>query len=89
MLPVIGLLAFASPVMADQDNSPSPNQNGHSGIKNPEEHGKGERGEYRHRISEDEEHGFEAIQFVLIGGALVIAILLAYNAGKRNRKKRD
>ena len=47
----------------------------------------GEKREYRHRVGELDDHGFEWIQFALIGGALVIAATLAYNAGKRNRKK--
>ena len=89
LAPVIALLAFATPALADNDDAPHQNQSGQPGVRNPENHEKGERGEPNHRINEFGEGGFEAIQFILIGGAVVVAVLLAYNAGKRNRKKKD
>lgn len=83
LAPVIAMIAFAAPVHAEDDQ----NQNSQPGVVNPEGRGEGhERGGFKHEINESHEN-FEAIQFVLIGGALVIAVLLAYNAGKRNRKK--
>ena len=87
--PAIALCAFATPAFADNDNAPLPSESGQGGIRNPENHESGEKHEPRHRIDEFGESGVEAIQFVLIGGAIVIAVLLAYNAGKRNRKKKD
>ncbi len=45
----------------------------------------GEKSEPRHRINEEHEGNFEAIQLVLVGGAVVIAIALAYRAGRRRR----
>lgn len=89
LAPVIALLAFTTPALADNDNAPHQNQSGQPGVRNPEKHENGERGEPSHRINEFGEGGFEAIQFVLIGGAIVVALLLAYHAGKRNRKKND
>ena len=85
--PLIAMTALISPAHADNDNGKNPEQNSQPGIRNPEERDGGEKREYRHRVGELDEHGFEWIQFVLIGGALVIAVSLAYNAGKRNRKK--
>lgn len=86
---ILSAIAFSSPVIADSDNGGNHNQSEQPGIKNPEERNDGEKREYRHHIGEDGEHGFEAIQFVLIGGALVVAVALAYNAGKRNRKNKS
>jgi hypothetical protein len=81
--PVIALVAFAAPVHAEDDQ----NRNGQPGVVNPEGRGEGhDRGGFKHEINESHEN-FEAIQFIVIGGALVIALLLAYSAGKRNRKK--
>jgi hypothetical protein len=45
----------------------------------------GEKSEPAHRINEEREGNFEAIQLVLVGGAVVIAIALAYRAGRRRR----
>jgi hypothetical protein len=85
---VFALVAFAGPVhAADDQNQPSTGTN-QPAPQNPEERGGNhERGEFEHRVGESHE-GFQVEQFVLIGGALVIAVLLAYNAGKRNRKKK-
>lgn len=85
----LAIFSFATPAIADNDNAPGRNQDGQSGIHNPESHERGERNEPRHRIDEFGEGGFEAIQFLLVGGAVVIAVVLAYNAGKRNRKKKE
>jgi hypothetical protein len=81
-IPVIGLLAFASPVHADDDHG----NPGAPGIQNPENHGPGDGRNFEHRI-DDRHEGFEGIQFLIIGGALVVAVFLAYTAGKRSRKK--
>ena len=86
-VPLIAIAALISPAHADNDNGKNPEQNSQPGIRNPEEKDSGEKQEYRHRVGELDDHGFEWIQFALIGGALVIAATLAYNAGKRNRKK--
>lgn len=87
--PVIALFAFTSPALADNDNGANQNQGENSGPRNPENHEGGEGREPKHRIGEFGEGGFEGIQFVVVGGAIVVAVLLAYNAGKRNRKKKD
>lgn len=93
IVPVIALIAFAAPVHAADDQTPprdgsgQQDRNGQSGIENPEGRGEGhDRRGFEHEINESHE-SFEIVQFVLIGGALVIAVLLAYSAGKRNRKK--
>ena len=83
LIPVIGSLAFASPVYADDDQGTP----GAPGIQNPEVHGPGSGG-FEHHINEGHE-GFEGIQFLIIGGALVVAVFLAYTAGKRSRKKNE
>ena len=87
LAPLVAMVALISPAHADSDNGKNPEQNSQPGIRNPEEKDSGEKQEYRHRVGELDDHGFEWIQFALIGGALVIAATLAYNAGKRNRKK--
>ena len=91
--PALALLAFATPALADNDSQPpqpaSSQQSGAAGIPNPENHGGREGREFEHHVDENKESGFELIQFVLIGAAIVIALLLAYNAGKRNRKKKE
>jgi len=91
--PVIALVAFTVPAHAEDDQNPPQQESGQlnrsdqPGIQNPEERdGKNSREKFEHHINESNE-GFEIIQFVLIGGALVVAVLLAYNAGKRSRKK--
>ena len=91
--PVIALIAFTVPAYAEDDQNPPQQDSGQQnrsdrpGIQNPEERdGKNSHENFEHHVNESKE-GFEIIQFVLIGGALVIAVLLAYNAGKRSRKK--
>lgn len=84
LIPVVGLLAFASPAYADDDHGTP----GAPGIQNPEVHGPGDGNKFEHHINEGHE-GFEGIQFIIIGGALVVAVFLAYTAGKRSRKKND
>jgi hypothetical protein len=37
----------------------------------------------QHRIDEDREHGFEAVQLIFVGAAIVVALGLAYRAGRR------
>jgi hypothetical protein len=44
-----------------------------------------DKGKPRHRIDEDREHGFEGIQLILVGAAIVVALGLAYRAGRRRR----
>jgi hypothetical protein len=44
-----------------------------------------DQGKPRHRIDEDRENGFEGIQLVLVGAAIVVALGLAYRAGRRRR----
>ena len=87
--PILAAMAFATPAIAEDDGQNPPATTGQNGIQNPEGPGQKERGGFEHRINESGENGFEAVQFLLIGGALVVAVLLAYNAGKRNRKKKD
>jgi hypothetical protein len=83
----IALIAFAGPVHAADDQNPANTGTNQPAPHNPEDRGGNhERGEFEHRVGESNE-GFQLVQFVLIGGALVVAVLLAYNAGKRNRKK--
>lgn len=85
--PVLSLLAFATPAVADDDGgAPVSPQTGQGPIQNPEERN-GERSEFNHRINEEHEGSLDILQFFLIGGALIIAALLAYQAGKRTRKK--
>lgn len=38
-----------------------------------------------HHINEDHEGGFEKVQLLFVGGAIVVAIGLAYRAGRRGR----
>jgi hypothetical protein len=38
-----------------------------------------------HRIDEEREGGFEKLQLILVGAAIVIALGLAYRAGRRRR----
>ncbi len=40
-----------------------------------------------HRVDEEREGGFESAQLVLVGAAIVIALGLAYRAGRRRREK--
>jgi hypothetical protein len=50
----------------------------------PQPHGD-DQGRPRHHIDEDREKGFEGIQLVLVGAAIVVALGLAYRAGRRRR----
>lgn len=43
----------------------------------------GDQGRPRHRVDESHEGGFETIQIVVVGVAVVIAVALAYRAGRR------
>ena len=44
-----------------------------------------DQGRPRHRIDESREGGFEGVQLVLVGAAIVVALGLAYRAGRRRR----
>ena len=74
-------------VTDDGGGQVSPNS-GQGGIRNPEEN-HGEGGEFNHRVDDSHEGSLEVVQFVLVGGAIVIAAFLAYQAGKRVRKKKE
>lgn len=86
---ILSLLAFTTPAFAEDDNAPVAPNSGQSGIQNPEGRQNGESGEFNHRVDERHEGSGEIIQFISVGGALIVAALLAYQAGKRTRKKRD
>lgn len=44
-----------------------------------------DQGRPRHHIDEDREGGFEGIQLIVVGAAIVVALGLAYRAGRRRR----
>lgn len=88
LIPLIALFSFATPALAEDDNQPIQPNSGQSGIRNPEG-GNHEPGEFKHQVDERHEGSGELIQFVIVGGALVIAALLAYQAGKRRRSNYD
>ena len=44
-----------------------------------------DQGRPRHHIDEDRESGIEGIQLIFVGAAIVIALGLAYRAGRRRR----
>lgn len=94
-IPLIALATFAVPAHAEDNNKPPQTgnelqqHNGQDGIPNPENHEGGEGREFKHQITESEESGFEIVQFLVVGGAIVVAALLAYSAGKRSKKKKE
>jgi len=51
-----------------------------------EQHNSGEIGE--HKRIDDGESGTDSLQWIFVGAAIVIALGLAYNAGRRQRKKK-
>jgi hypothetical protein len=93
---ILGPVSFARADMA----TPSPTSTPQMGIHNgpdggqgfPDDHGQpsnshpGAGGEH-HRIDEGHE-GADALQWIFVGAAIVIALGLAYNAGRRQRKKK-
>lgn len=44
-----------------------------------------DQGRPRHHIDEDREGGIETVQIVLVGAAILVAVGLAYRAGRRRR----
>ena len=44
-----------------------------------------DQGHPLHHINEDHEGGFEKVQLIFVGAAIVVAIGLAYRAGRRRR----
>ena len=46
-----------------------------------------ERSEPIHQVDENHEGGIESIQLIFVGAAIVIALGLAYRAGRRRRDK--
>ena len=60
--------------------------NGPDGQNVPDDHGQPPFGGQHHRIDEGHD-GTDALQWIFIGAAIVIALGLAYNAGRRQRKK--
>ena len=70
---------FGTPAFADEpvaSNSAQPAA--------PHSQGDDQQGP-RHHIDESREGGFEGIQLVLVGAAIVVALGLAYRAGRRRR----
>ena len=61
-------------------------QNGPNGQDAPDHHGQPPFGGEHHRIDEGHD-GTDALQWIFVGAAIVIALGLAYNAGRRQRKK--
>lgn len=51
-----------------------------------EQHNSGESGE--HKRIDDGGSGTDSLQWMFVGAAIVIALGLAYNAGRRQRKKK-
>lgn len=76
-LPTFSYSAFAeeSPAPLTQMQTPPP----------PHAEPEGEKREPAHRIKEEHEGSLDALQLVLVGGAIVIAAGLAYRAGRRRR----
>ena len=72
----MSLLAFTTPAFAEDDNAPAAPNSGQSGIQNPEGRQNGESGEFNHRVDERHEGSGEIIQFISVGGALIVAALL-------------
>ena len=70
----LGSLAYADEPVASNSAQPAA----------PQSQGDDQQGP-RHHIDESREGGFEGIQLVLVGAAIVVALGLAYRAGRRRR----
>ena len=93
IFPAIALLTISTPAFAEDEGGGeegtgviAPNPNG-GGIQNPEGRNN-EPNNFNHRVDESHEGGGELIQFVIVGGAVLLAGALAYRAGKRSRIKK-
>jgi|GEM_PF-999951 len=92
---ILGPVSVAYADMATPSPTSTPQveiHNGPDGQSVPDDHGQrnngqpGDGGEHR-RIDEGHE-GADALQWIFVGAAIVIALGLAYNAGRRQRKKK-
>lgn len=84
------LFSSSSIALADQPSSTtnhgtSASQPSEVNASDPEQTGKPEHGRPLHRIDEEREGGFEKVQLIFVGAAIVIALGLAYRAGRRRR----
>jgi len=75
--------AQPSPTTSSATTSPSEKGNESGG---PEKQGNEESAPL-HKVDEEHEGGIESIQLILVGAAIVIALGLAYRAGRRRRDK--
>lgn len=77
--------SVSSTAFADQTpppaTAPAPDQNASRSAHESAEHSRPQ-----HHVDEDREAGFEGIQLVLVGAAVVVALGLAYRAGRRRRE---
>ena len=78
-------LILAPAISAAADQTPPVTSSGQVSPP-PHNDGDGEQREPMHRVNEEHEGSFESIQLVLVGGAIVIAVGLAYRAGRRRAK---
>jgi hypothetical protein len=87
---VFGPVSLARADIATPAPTSSPQmqfQNGPDGQGFPDDHGHPPAGGEHHRIDEGHE-GTDALQWIFVGAAIVIALGLAYNAGRRQRKNK-
>ena len=94
IFPAVAFLTVATPAIAEDQGggeegsgviAPNPNS---GGIQNPEGRNN-EPNNFNHRVDESHEGGGELVQFVIVGGAVLLAGALAYRAGKRSRIKKE
>ncbi len=78
-------IADQTPPATSSNQSSQPSQSAESAKSSDDSNG--ERSRPLHRINEEREGHFEGAQLILVGAALVIALGLAYRAGRRRREE--
>jgi hypothetical protein len=83
-------LVFLAPISyASAESTPSPSASiAAQQTPSPDEGGRHSDGTEHHRI-DDGGNGTDSLQWAFVGAAIVIALGLAYNAGRRQRKKKS
>ena len=92
---ILGPVSVARADMATPSPASTPQveiHNGPEGQDVPDDHGQPNNGQRstggEHRRIDEGHEGADALQWIFVGAAIVIALGLAYNAGRRQRKKK-
>jgi len=84
--PVTLFSASADQIQASKSSQATPAATAQTSAAPTSDNAKHEEAVPAHRIDEERDNHFESAQLILVGAALVIALGLAYRAGRRRRE---